>query len=153
MIEEIEFEDKINGGSEIHLLHSTGETTILLFRGKYPLMVKEYYIESINRLLEMHPDISPNEELSGIFSWWFLRCSLESPMAVATFRNDERRRIGKRIREIREEKGIEAKQLSILSGIAPANISRIEQGKHSVGIDVLSKLVNALGYKIEIVKT
>ena len=63
----------------------------------------------------------------------------------------ERVRIGKKIREIREEKGIEAWDLAKSANIDAANLSRIEQGKYSVGIDILSKLAFVLGYQIDIV--
>lgn len=51
---------------------------------------------------------------------------------------------GNRIKEIREEKHLEAKMLSMLTGINAANLCRIEQGKQSAGIDVLSKIANAM---------
>ena len=56
------------------------------------------------------------------------------------------------LKEIREEKHLEAKTLSLLTGIDAANLCRIEQGKQSVGIDLLSKIANAMGYKIELVE-
>ena len=68
-------------------------------------------------------------------------------------RQGERTRIGKKIRQIREEKGIEAKDLAKLANIDAANLSRIEQGKYSVGLDILSKLAFVLGYHIDIVPT
>ena len=83
---------------------------------------------------------------------WFVQNSLEMPLGVGTSKNDERPRIGKRIKEIREEKHLEAKTLSLLTGIDAANLCRIEQGKQSVGIDLLSKIANAMGYKIEFVE-
>ena len=66
-------------------------------------------------------------------------------------RQRERTRIGEKIRQIRNEKGIEARDLARLANIDPANLSRIEKGKYSVGLDILSKLVFALGYHIDIV--
>ena len=39
---------------------------------------------------------------------WFVQNSLEMPLGVGTSKNDERIRIGKRIKEIREEKHLEA---------------------------------------------
>lgn len=68
-------------------------------------------------------------------------------------RQSERIRIGKRIREIRDKKGIEARDLAKLANVDAANLSRIEQGKYSVGIDILSKLAFVLGYHIDIVQT
>lgn len=66
-------------------------------------------------------------------------------------RQGERTRIGKKIRQIREEKGMEAKDLAKLSNIDAANLSRIEQGKYSVGLDILSRLAFVLGHHIDIV--
>ena len=63
----------------------------------------------------------------------------------------ERTRIGTKIRQIREEKGIDAKDLAMLVNIDAANLSRIEKGKYSVGLDILSKIASALGYHIDIV--
>lgn len=62
---------------------------------------------------------------------------------------NERERIGKRIAEIRRTKGLSQAKLSELTGIAPGNIARIETGKYSTGIDILSKIANALGYKLD----
>ena len=66
-------------------------------------------------------------------------------------RQGERIRIGGRIRQIREERNVEARELAKLAGIDAANLSRIEKGKYSVGIDILSKIAAALGKKIDFV--
>lgn len=67
------------------------------------------------------------------------------------FFHQERARIGARIRELRKEKNIEAKMLAQIANIDAANLSRIEQGRYSVGLDILSKITFALGAKIELV--
>lgn len=64
-------------------------------------------------------------------------------------RHADRARIGARIKEIREERGIEARDLATISGIDAANLSRIENGKYSVGLDILSKIATALGKKVD----
>ena len=66
-------------------------------------------------------------------------------------RQGERIRIGGRIRQIREERNMEARDLAKLAGIDAANLSRIENGKYSVGIDILSKIAAVLGKKIDLV--
>lgn len=66
-------------------------------------------------------------------------------------RSKERQRIGARIRQLREDKGMEAKQLAILTNIDAANISRIEKGKYSVGFDILTKIATSLGAKVDLV--
>jgi DNA-binding Xre family transcriptional regulator len=65
--------------------------------------------------------------------------------------NQERVRIGARIRELRKEKNIDAKMLAQIANIDAANLSRIEQGKYSVGVDILSKLALILECHIDIV--
>lgn len=66
-------------------------------------------------------------------------------------RQGERVRIGGRIRQIREERKMEARDLAKLAGIDAANLSRIENGKYSVGVDILSKIAAVLGKKIDFV--
>ncbi len=67
-------------------------------------------------------------------------------------RSEERKRIGKRIKELREQMNVEAKDLAALTNIDPANLCRIEQGKYSVGFDILSKIATVLGAKVELTK-
>lgn len=62
-----------------------------------------------------------------------------------------KRRTGQRIATIREEKKLSQQELADLSGITQTNISRIEQGKYSVGFDILVKIAEALGKRIDIV--
>lgn len=64
----------------------------------------------------------------------------------------ERVRIGQRIRELRESKGMDAKHLAFYADIDAANLCRIESGKYSVGLDILSKIGYALGMEIDFVK-
>lgn len=66
-------------------------------------------------------------------------------------RDAERKRMGARIKSLREEKGMEAKHLAKLAGIDPANWSRIEQGRYSVGLDILQKVAQALGKRLDLV--
>lgn len=65
---------------------------------------------------------------------------------------NERERIGKRIAQLRAEKGLSQAQLGELSGVGHSHIARIEMGRYSVGIDTLAKLGDALGVKIDFVK-
>lgn len=65
---------------------------------------------------------------------------------------NERERIGKRIAELRKEKGISQAKLSELTGIGSGHIARIELGKYSTGIDTLAKIAEVLGYEIDFIK-
>lgn len=64
----------------------------------------------------------------------------------------ERIRIGKRIAAIRSEKNLSQSDLAKLTGMTPGNISRIESGKYSTGIDILSRIADVLGYRLEFEK-
>lgn len=152
MIENIIFEQISQNQSEIRLQHSTGEVTTLLFNSTFPMQAQPYYLKAINALLKQKPDLSPKDDLFSIFFRLFVRNFLESPLGVGTSKNEERIRIGNRIKELREKRHLDAKTLSMLTGIDAANLCRIEQGKQSAGIDVLSKIANAMGYKIDFVE-
>jgi len=64
---------------------------------------------------------------------------------------NERERIGLRIREIMNEQGISTVKLAKLTGLHQPNIQRIISGKYSAGIDILSKIGDALECKIDFV--
>lgn len=97
----------------------------------------------------------------SMFYWVWIRMNYDEGIGIAGVKAErdeerillynERVRIGARIRELRKEKNIEAKTLAQIANIDPANLSRIEQGRYSVGLDILSKIALALGAKIELV--
>ena len=60
--------------------------------------------------------------------------------------------IGKRIAEIRQAKGLSIRQLAEACGVNFANIYKIENGKYNVSVDILGKICEALGCRIDIVK-
>lgn len=66
-------------------------------------------------------------------------------------RVDARKRIGLRIYEIRKAKNITQEELAEKSGISRVNISKIENGKYNVSIDLLNKICEPLGAKLDIV--
>ncbi len=65
---------------------------------------------------------------------------------------DERQRIGKRIAEVRKAKGLSQAKLAGLTGLAPGHIARVELGKHSAGIDLLTRICEPLGLRIELIE-
>ncbi len=73
-------------------------------------------------------------------------------VAVDLDKGEERKRIGARIKELRKKNKVDAKTLASRVGIDPSNLSRIEQGHYSVGFDILSKIANFLGARVEIVE-
>lgn len=70
---------------------------------------------------------------------------------MAINKDDERLRIGRRIAEIRKEKGMTQTQLAELCGLQQAHIARIENGKYSVGLDTLAQIADAMEARIDII--
>lgn len=60
----------------------------------------------------------------------------------------ERKNIGKLICQAREEKNISLEQLSEITGLSSIHLSRIEEGRLNIGIDMLSQILNGLDVKI-----
>lgn len=65
-------------------------------------------------------------------------------------RYHNRIRIGRLIAERRRELGMSLRQLAELSGVSYQNITKIENGRYNVSVDILGKLCDALGMKIDI---
>lgn len=117
------------------------------------------YISEETRNYELHlveaifdKNYSPDKELMINNIWRDAMLNGISFLGISSGdRQGERTRIGNRIRQIREERGIEARDLAKLAGIDAANLSRIENGRYSVGIDILSKIAASLGKKLDLV--
>lgn len=60
--------------------------------------------------------------------------------------------MGERIRELREQKGMDIKTLALNSNIQPNTLKRIEEGKFSVDLDVLARIAQGMGMKIDFVE-
>ena len=65
--------------------------------------------------------------------------------------NTNRIHIGRRIAQLRAKKNMTQGDLAKASGVTLANVSRMERGMYSPGLDVLSKIADALGAKLDIV--
>lgn len=64
---------------------------------------------------------------------------------------NERERIGRRIADLRKEKGLTQKELAEAAGLDRTNITKIEAGKYNISIDILSKVANVLECHFDIV--
>lgn len=75
----------------------------------------------------------------------------ELPDVDVYYLHYHRRRIGERIKSLREEKGMTQQDLASACGLQRQNIARIEHSRYSVGQDILSKIATALGKTLDIV--
>jgi len=64
---------------------------------------------------------------------------------------DNRLRIGHRIAQLREGKGLTQTQLAEMIGMQQQHISRLEKGRYSARLDLLATVATALGGSVEIV--
>ena len=67
-------------------------------------------------------------------------------------KHEERARIGKRLAEIRMEKGLSIRKLAELCGVTASNITKIEHGRYNVSIDILGKICESLGVRLDLVE-
>lgn len=84
-----------------------------------------------------------------------------SPITEATIENpkvetdtapvDHKKRIGKRIAELRKERGFSQNKLAQLTGIDSGNIGKIELGKFNPGLETLCKIGEVLGHQIDFI--
>lgn len=61
-----------------------------------------------------------------------------------------REKIGQKIAQIRKDKGLTQENLSAMTGLDRANIAKIEKGRYNTGIDIIGKICDALGCRIEL---
>lgn len=59
--------------------------------------------------------------------------------------------IGARIAEIRKEQGMTQAQLAEKCGMHSPNIARIETGSYGITLNVLEKIAQALGKRVDLV--
>lgn len=145
------FEPLPNGQSRIKITRPSGECLLMIFNSTFPLNVADYYIKLIETVFEKHPNVD-SDDYFGLFIRYCANNMLETPLGYGTYRDMERIRLGQRIREIRERKGMSAIQLALKTNIDAGNLSRIEQGKLSVGLDILARIASALGYRLDLVE-
>ncbi|WP_176736274.1 helix-turn-helix domain-containing protein [Oligoflexus tunisiensis] len=60
------------------------------------------------------------------------------------------RELAETIRDLRKKHGISQGELAQISGVSLPSISRFERGKDTIRLDVLMKILDALGYRLEI---
>ena len=95
------------------------------------------------------------DDISSVMYHTYLQLTYDYSCSCVIWSDDakviERQRIGKRIREIREEKKLDIRQVASLCNITEYNLERIEEGRYSVKIDLLAKIAMALGTKLDFI--
>ena len=60
----------------------------------------------------------------------------------------EKRSLGYRIRQLREDKNVSQRQLALMTGTSRSYLWKLESGRADVGIDVLCRIACALDVKV-----
>ena len=63
---------------------------------------------------------------------------------------NHRQKIGSQLKALRESAGLTQSQMAEKTGLQRANIARVEGGKYNTGIDIVQKMADVLGGRIEI---
>ena len=69
---------------------------------------------------------------------------------MSKIKNEQRKRIGKRLKEIRTEQGWSQGQVALMAGVTERTVDKVEQGAFNVPLDVLVTLSDVLGYELQI---
>lgn len=150
MATKVEFLDK----KRVRVETSEGDTFILGFNSSLNYQIDEqadgFFTKCVVALFDEYYK-GDEEVIWSDIVLGFYRNHLEPFFWTTNDRDKERERIGKRIRELRKEQDLDAKTLAQRVGIDAGNLSRIEQGKFSVGIDILNKIARALKMRVDFV--
>jgi HTH-type transcriptional regulator/antitoxin HipB len=60
------------------------------------------------------------------------------------------KRVGRRVREARRRQGIDQVKLALIANVAVRSIHRVENGEPTVRLDVLVRILSALGLELEV---
>jgi transcriptional regulator with XRE-family HTH domain len=83
-------------------------------------------------------------------SWMDIRAQSDPGLAEFLIKtaDEEAQRIGRRLRVLRERRGMTSKQVAEAAGIAPLSLSRIELGRHDVVYRTLRRILAAMNYDL-----
>ena len=140
-----------NGTSQMRLESPEGEEILVGFYDTMPLHEEEAYRQAVETITDNFYFLGESNYFNYL-SHELIVNGYGEPLYAGIGRNIERDRIGRRIKELREEQNMDAKTLANKAGVTPANMSRMEQGKYSPGLDVICRIANALGMQLDFVK-
>lgn len=150
MVQILSVEEAKRGTSLVKVEMTNGDVFNIGFLSLVPAKAAQIYSMAIQDFLNKFEE-SGSDDLFSDLSRRMVQNGYIMPLYVMPDRNDERSRIGKRIKDLRESKKMEAKRLSQLTDIDAANLCRIEQGMYSAGLDMLCKIATALDAKVDII--
>lgn len=121
----------------------------------------------MNYLWEQQTNVPFTEFLASLFDQYYrgdeneIMCEITRQLMIHRFESfisfqrdpiQNRVIMGDRIRQLREQKGLDIKTLAFKSSIQPNTLKRIEAGKFSADLDVLTQIAQGMGMKIDFVE-
>jgi len=84
-------------------------------------------------------------------SWSTIRVLTDAEYSahLSKVAEEQAKKIGRRLSQLRKGRGIKSKELAERAGIAPQSLSRIEHGKHDIAFSTLQKILSAMGYELK----
>ena len=110
-----------------------------------PGISKEAIIDTLDRYYNLLAQIDRSKYSTKSdqgFYFGFYHTSARQSLIVT------RKRIGTRIKELRESKGLSQRELAGMADIGYPHLCRIEKGDYNVSVDILSRLGTALGVEL-----
>lgn len=97
-----------------------------------------------------HEVLVPTDEGELEISWMDVRAQSDPGFAEFLMQtaDEEARRIGQRLRALRERRGMTSKAVAEAAGIAPLSLSRIELGRHDVVFRTLRRILAAMNFTL-----
>lgn len=130
---------------------SQGERLTLGMSNAVPLQLQEQEAAVIAFLFDKYYNGDNAVIMGPIFREMMIRHCWSHIYWVGPDRDNERERIGAQIRTLREQRHMDARDLAQLADLDASNLSRIEKGKYSAGLDILCKIATALNCTLEFV--
>ena len=62
--------------------------------------------------------------------------------------DERRKRLGERIKALREQQGLSQRKLALMAGSNQTHIWEIENGGVSIGLDLLCRIADSLGVEV-----
>lgn len=140
-----------NGTSQVRVEHPQGGVYVIGFSSIMPLLCEKEYSQAICTITDNFFHLE-RDDYSNYLTQQLFAHGYEMPVYAGPDRNADRERIGLSIKTLREERQMDAKTLAQKAGITPANMSRIEQGKYSPGLDILCRIASAMGMQLDFVE-
>ena len=60
-------------------------------------------------------------------------------------------KLSEAVKRIRKQHGLSQSELADIAGISLPSLSRLERGKETIRLDLLTKVAESLGYRLELV--